>query len=536
MSGKQGMSAASIAAGSGRGRRSNGKMNSQAPVLNNDPWVKITEEPKSRGLRFRYECEGRSAGSIPGERSQIERKSFPAIKIHNYQGTAVVVVSCVTKDNPPKSHPHSLVGKGCDKGVYTQKIKSHDMVATFPHLGIQCAKRKDVDDALKQRETIRVDPFSTGFKHKANQIDLNVVRLCFQVFLPDSNGRFTRIVAPVVSNPIYDKKAAGDLVICRLDKHAGSVRGGEEVFLLCEKVNKDDIKVKFFEENDDGSPLWEAYGEFGASDVHRQFAIVFKTPPYFKRDINKPANVWLQLIRPSDEETSEPKQFIYKPEDHDPEYILAKKKRKVASMNPLSYDPASIPSTVPLGDPLAGDAEMMDISNSTVKERVKLKASRNIQTKEDSAQSTSAAGMDQYPLYDMSGTTDAALMQQMGYSQGYQMQAQPGGGDMYYSLPAGEVQSVSTEGMTHQQILESLAQGGVEQVNSSDSAELRRFVQENFPNMQAVDTEGNISLPGSLLASMEPLDVAANVDVSGGGEAGPQFHNLQTVTSGQQQS
>ena len=40
---------------------------------------------------------------------------------------------------------------------------------------------------------------------KANNIDLNVVRLCFQVFLPDENGKITRIVPPVVSHPIHDK-------------------------------------------------------------------------------------------------------------------------------------------------------------------------------------------------------------------------------------------------------------------------------------------------------------------------------------------
>ena len=42
--------------------------------------------------------------------------------------------------------------------------------------------------------------------------DLTTVRLCFQAFLPDQNGKFCRIVKPVVSNKIYDKsKFTGDL-------------------------------------------------------------------------------------------------------------------------------------------------------------------------------------------------------------------------------------------------------------------------------------------------------------------------------------
>lgn len=46
-----------------------------------EPWVEIVEQPKQRGLRFRYQCEGRSAGSIPGEHSTNEKKTFPTIKV-----------------------------------------------------------------------------------------------------------------------------------------------------------------------------------------------------------------------------------------------------------------------------------------------------------------------------------------------------------------------------------------------------------------------------------------------------------------------
>ena len=47
--------------------------------------------------------------------------------------------------------------------------------------------------------------FTAGFRHKGASMDLNVVRLCFQVFLPDEHGKITRIVPPVVSQPIHDK-------------------------------------------------------------------------------------------------------------------------------------------------------------------------------------------------------------------------------------------------------------------------------------------------------------------------------------------
>lgn len=45
------------------------------------PYVEIIEQPASKALRFRYECEGRSAGSIPGVNSTSENKTFPTIKV-----------------------------------------------------------------------------------------------------------------------------------------------------------------------------------------------------------------------------------------------------------------------------------------------------------------------------------------------------------------------------------------------------------------------------------------------------------------------
>lgn len=66
------------------------------------PYVIITEQPAPKALRFRYECEGRSAGSIPGVNSTPDTKTYPTIQVINYVGRAVVVVSCVTKDFPYK--------------------------------------------------------------------------------------------------------------------------------------------------------------------------------------------------------------------------------------------------------------------------------------------------------------------------------------------------------------------------------------------------------------------------------------------------
>ena len=81
-----------------------------ATIEHPKPYIKIIEEPASHKLRFRYPCEGRGAGSLLGENSTPEKKTFPKIRICGYQGPAIVVVSCVTHNSAqPKAHPHNLV-------------------------------------------------------------------------------------------------------------------------------------------------------------------------------------------------------------------------------------------------------------------------------------------------------------------------------------------------------------------------------------------------------------------------------------------
>ncbi|XP_017877915.1 proto-oncogene c-Rel isoform X3 [Ceratina calcarata] len=294
------------------------------------PYAEIVEQPASKALRFRYECEGRSAGSIPGVNSTPESKTFPSIRIVGYKGRAVVVVSCVTKDQPYKPHPHNLVGKeACNKGVCTVEVSPENMTVIFANLGIQCVKKKDIEEALRIREEIRVDPFRTGFDHKRHptSIDLNAVRLCFQVFLEGSQKKLNVPLPPIVSDPIYDKKAMSDLVICKLSHCSASVAGGMEMILLCEKVAKEDIQVRFIEEKD-GQVVWEGFGDFQPTHVHKQTAIAFRTPTYRIQQVEQPVQVFIQLRRPSDGATSEPLPFQMLPLGADDPDSLRRKRQK----------------------------------------------------------------------------------------------------------------------------------------------------------------------------------------------------------------
>ncbi|XP_026675878.1 embryonic polarity protein dorsal-like isoform X2 [Diaphorina citri] len=272
------------------------------------PYIEILEQPKSK-VRFRYECEGRSAGSIMGANSTLECKSYPKIMIRNYVGDAHLVVSCVSKDSPYRSHPHKLVSKdNCTNGIFCATLLEGDMTYSFTNLGIQCMKKKDIQASLQQREKQRVDPFGLGFNNRDN-LDLNAVRLCFQAYLPKDKDNVIKL-EPVVSDIIYDAKTYSDLTIHTLSHVSAPVVGDMKMIILCDKVNKDDIEVRFYEEQD-GVVVWDE--RVKTLEVHKQYAIVLKTPAYKSFEINDPVHVKIQLVTKKD--ISEPYNFMLTPLD-----------------------------------------------------------------------------------------------------------------------------------------------------------------------------------------------------------------------------
>ncbi|XP_071886077.1 transcription factor RelB [Anas platyrhynchos] len=151
---------------------------------------------------------------------------------------------------------------------------------------------------------------------------MNVVRICFQASYQDGAGR-TRMLSPVLSEPIFDKKSTNtsELRICRMNKESGPCTGGEELYLLCDKVQKEDIAVVFRKET------WEARADFSQADVHRQVAIVLKTPPYQQLELAEPVQVEVFLQRLTDSVCSEAFSFTYLPRQHDAYGVKVKRKR-----------------------------------------------------------------------------------------------------------------------------------------------------------------------------------------------------------------
>lgn len=244
-----------------------------------------------------------------------------------------------------------LASGNCKHGVCSVDINSPDMKFSFQNLGVQCVRKKDAPESLERRKKIKVDPFKQGFNHskKAN-IDLNQCRLCFQVrrvspqclvskfsfsvhaqvFLKTDKGLVP--LEPVVSNIIKDRKAHTDLQIIEYSDDHSPVEGGKKIMLFCEKVNKDDIEVHFIQHTK-GKSLHDvkpkisyivapfhsdneeiiAKGDFSPTDVHKQYGICLRTPPYVNKDIKNPVQCSMMLYKPKDKSYSEPVSFWYTP-------------------------------------------------------------------------------------------------------------------------------------------------------------------------------------------------------------------------------
>uniref|UniRef100_A0A7M4FR45 Nuclear factor kappa B subunit 2 n=1 Tax=Crocodylus porosus TaxID=8502 RepID=A0A7M4FR45_CROPO len=304
------------------------------------PYLLIIEQPKQRGFRFRYGCEGPSHGGLPGASSEKGRKTYPTVKICNYVGLARIEVDLVTHSDPPRVHAHSLVGKQCNEaGNCIVTVGPKDMTAQFNNLGVLHVTKKNMMEIMKEklkqqklrnRSQLLTDSEVREIEVEAKELkkvmDLSIVRLRFTAYLRDSSGNFTLALNPVISDPIHDSKSPGasNLKISRMDKTAGSVRGGDEVYLLCDKVQKDDIEVRFYEDDENG---WQAFGDFSPTDVHKQYAIVFRTPPYHKPKIDRPVTVFLQLKRKRGGDVSDSKQFTYYPVVEDKEEVERKRKK-----------------------------------------------------------------------------------------------------------------------------------------------------------------------------------------------------------------
>lgn len=154
-------------------------------------------------------------------------------------------------------------------------------------------------------------------------IGSSAIRLCFDVILISGE-----LCKPVISDPIICRnspfilnqnilgiskpirkrnKRLPELKIHQISAKNASVVGGECIMIFCEKVQKENIRIIFSEEDSD----WKR--AVLPDKVHYSYGISFQTPPYQDLRIYDVKNVFIKLYRLSDQECSNSIPFEYLP-------------------------------------------------------------------------------------------------------------------------------------------------------------------------------------------------------------------------------
>lgn len=299
--------------------------------------VNILVQPDD--MRFRYPSEGKHAGALmgkPGPNGERRYMTIEVVGVPPCRGS--VRVSCVEANAPHRIHPHRLVGNGCGsthetkKGVCEMPLQS-DMKVIFDHLGIHVPPRTsskyvDLQTSVQQRKELSVDPFNQGFaqittKHGRDTIDINAVRLCFEVTLTPPHSpqiNLPPIVSDVINNSrhtITQKRLSdgngGEMELIDASDNTAPIEGGKKIIIVCKNIKTNDVRVSFKYRNQSDEAK-EVHGEFTGVGVHNDSAIVFKTPALIGAKINNGRVHALMFLRkPSDSSKSNHLHFYFTP-------------------------------------------------------------------------------------------------------------------------------------------------------------------------------------------------------------------------------
>ena len=72
-----------------------------------------------------------------------------------------------------------------------------------------------------------------------------------------------------------------------------------------------DIHVRFYELDNNSEMAWNEVVKVPESDVHHQFALILKAPPYWNQNIKEPVSVFIELFRSADGCKSAQFPFLY---------------------------------------------------------------------------------------------------------------------------------------------------------------------------------------------------------------------------------
>ena len=274
---------------------------------NPEPRIIITEQPANCGIRFRYLSEKKYCGKLQGQNTGKYIKSFPKIKVIDYDGSFELIVSSVTHCSPFRQHPNSLVRDTVNtEGVYYRTFKENPGIIELKELKIYKSRRKDVMSNLLNRQKYNIDPTKAGFDHikgDPKDIDLDRIRLCFQIKYVNKETKTTEVSEPVISDVMFDRRDNVLLHVHHTSTSNVPAMGGK-MMMFTSHISKDDIEIVMITKNN-GLESEEIFNGI----VHRKAGIVFNLPPH-KPPREKEFQILLR--RPSDGMTSCPINFYYR--------------------------------------------------------------------------------------------------------------------------------------------------------------------------------------------------------------------------------
>ncbi|KAL7305952.1 hypothetical protein TKK_0001425 [Trichogramma kaykai] len=187
---------------------------------------------------------------------------------------AIIRCSLVTADSNRFLHPYCLVRRNDTSDLdnhYDEEVSDkNNFTATFDDIRIIITIKK------KNRCQIRLTT-----ENEMKCINVNSASLSFQGFYYEPNNILYPLTDSIYSQSVNNSRNAstGKLEIYRSSKSTGSTLGDEEVWLLVQKVEKTNIKIKFLEVDYDGEPIWQADGKFSESDNSGIYEIHFTYIP-----------------------------------------------------------------------------------------------------------------------------------------------------------------------------------------------------------------------------------------------------------------
>uniref|UniRef100_A0A672G684 Nuclear factor of activated T-cells 5 n=1 Tax=Salarias fasciatus TaxID=181472 RepID=A0A672G684_SALFA len=332
-----------------------GSLSAQFPQRSDGKELKILVQPETQH-RARYLTEG-SRGSVKDRTQQ----GFPTVKLEGV--TEPVVLQVFVANDAGRVKPHGFYQACRVTGRNTTACTEVDIEGTTvieiplePSTNMTLAV--DCVGILKLRNAdVEARIGMAGSKKKSTR-----ARLAFRVAIPQPDGSTLTLQVP--SSPILCTQPAGVPEILKKSLHSGSVKGGEEVFIIGKNFLKGTKVV--FQENIADDNSWQAEAKIDMDLFHQNHLIV-TVPPFHNQSITSPVSVGI-FVMTNAGRSHDAQPFTYTPDSDANSNIQSVKSEAASLVTTCIFDsqmkPMSTEQTDSSGLPFKQEDTPMEVSSN----------------------------------------------------------------------------------------------------------------------------------------------------------------------------